>query len=156
MHTSTHDRATCIHMVGSYSCFTLEDIHKFVGLLSIKSSPCASDSFLNTQCCSQCPNAVIYYGGSWKTSSGPLFQTNISSLHLWSKIYDHGYIVSFRLFDYSRVLYFTSQNSRFGNYFLYTTVTTISTNNFTVMIHYHPDVHVILLSDRSFVLVCTL
>ena len=38
-----------------------EDIQRFVGLLFIKSTP---DLFLNPQCCSQCPNTIMYYGGS--------------------------------------------------------------------------------------------
>ena len=54
-----------------------EDIQRFVGLLFIKSSPCTPDLFLNPQYCSQCPNTIMYYGGSCKNSLGPFFITDI-------------------------------------------------------------------------------
>ena len=80
-----------------------KDIDRFVGLLFIKFSPCAPDSFLNPQCCNQCPNTVLYYGGSCKNSSGPLFQSRFMVKNF--SIFIFMVIVSYRLFDYSRVLY---------------------------------------------------
>ena len=80
VYASTHGGTR--HVTGSYSCFEAsiqQDIHRFVGLLFIKSSPCALYSFLNPQCCIQCPNTVIC------TMVGPiqgLFRTPFSNFKL--------------------------------------------------------------------------
>ena len=126
-------------------------------IYGIKSSLYAPDSFLNPKCRNQYPNTVMYYGESCKTSSGPLFKTDISSLHLWSISphslsqlqYHIGYLIT-----QGSCIYLTglSLHLRFGRYSLYTT--TVSTNKSAVMIYHHPEVHVILLSDQSIGLAC--
>ena len=91
---------------GSTVALIQEDMHGFVGLLFIKSNPYVPDSFLNPNCRNQYPSTVMYYGGSCKTSLGPLFQNwrkqPSFTIHLLSWLYN---IVSYRLLHYSRVLY---------------------------------------------------
>ena len=77
----------------------------------------------------------------------PFFKTDISCFRLWLKISTFIIIiiiVSFRLFDSSRVLYLPHRTLlAFEISELFSSYTTIvSTKNFTVMIHHRPEVHI--------------